>query len=60
MGWILFYTVLLVAYVGGWTYSLYHPSQLTFSPGWDRDYQITRFDVEQFLVTAISRDFDTL
>jgi hypothetical protein len=34
--------------------------QLTFSPGWDQAYRITRFDVEQFLVTAISRDFDEL
>jgi hypothetical protein len=28
MGWILFYTVLLVAYIGGWVHSLYHPSHL--------------------------------
>ena len=33
--------------------------QLTFSPGWDQAYRITRFDVEQFLVTAISTHFES-
>src|SRR5437867_3947987 len=28
MGWMIFYTVLLVAYVTGWLYSLHHPSPL--------------------------------
>jgi hypothetical protein len=28
MGWMIFYTVLLVAYVTGWLYSLYHPSSV--------------------------------
>jgi hypothetical protein len=28
MGWIIFYTVLLISYVGGWAYSLYHPNHI--------------------------------
>jgi hypothetical protein len=28
MGWIIFYIVLLVAYISGWSYSLYHPNKI--------------------------------
>ena len=28
MGWIIFYTVLLISYIGGWAYSLYHPNHI--------------------------------
>ncbi len=28
MGWIIFYTVLLISYIGGWAYSLYHANHI--------------------------------
>jgi hypothetical protein len=28
MGWIVFYTVLLIGYVGGWAYTLHHPNHV--------------------------------